>query len=216
MYLRISRTSSKNRTLNHRKNHKNQLTLHLCGTVRSKQRRRSYCMPLRHWEMRMLWLRFRKRWTFNTFAVLQCLIWNISTVCLSFHFVRTSWYWLILAELTGININEGNFPWQEWHKRALAHELCLDGWSNKVSMCPGALGFQYNNLKRDHWVELHTLIMAGHLCVIKWSDGVSFLLTYWSCILIFVLQRNELSTWIQLNMVKSPLCMIDGASNFCR
>lgn len=71
-------------------------------------------------------------------------------------------------------MDDANFPWREWHKRALAHELCLDGWADKVSMCPGAPGFQYNDLKRDHWVELHTLIMAGRLRVIKWSDGGFF------------------------------------------
>lgn len=103
-------------------------------------------------------------------------------------------------------MDEANFPWWEWHKHAVAHELCLDGWSDKVSMHPGAPGFQYNDLKRDHWVDLHTLIIAGHLCVIKWSDSVFFCLG--SCILIFMLQRNELSTSIQLNMVKLPLCVI--------
>jgi hypothetical protein len=73
-------------------------------------------------------------------------------------------------------MDDANFPWRDWHKRAIAHQLCLDGWSDKVSMCPGAPGFHYNDLKRDHWVDLYTLIMAGSFHVVKWSDDVFFCL----------------------------------------
>jgi hypothetical protein len=68
-------------------------------------------------------------------------------------------------------MDEANFPWAEFHRRAVAYQIRIEGWSDQVAICPGSLGFQYNNLKRNDWAALYDLAVAGRLRVEKWSAG---------------------------------------------
>jgi hypothetical protein len=69
-------------------------------------------------------------------------------------------------------MDEANFPWSEFYRRAVGLQIRIVGWSNQVAICPGGLGFQYNNLKRVDWEALYELAIAGRLRVDKWSDGM--------------------------------------------
>jgi NADPH-dependent 2,4-dienoyl-CoA reductase/sulfur reductase-like enzyme len=70
-------------------------------------------------------------------------------------------------------MDEGNFPWAEFYKRAIVLQIRIVGWSNNVAICPGGLGFQYNSLKRSDWLALYELATEGQLRVVKWSEGIS-------------------------------------------
>jgi hypothetical protein len=84
--------------------------------------------------------------------------------------LTVSWVWLIVARVTGINLEEGNFPWADWDKRAITLKICLVGWSAAVPACPGSTGFKYNKLKRGDWAVLNKLT-DGRLRVEPWSEG---------------------------------------------
>ena len=67
-------------------------------------------------------------------------------------------------------MEEGNFPWADWDKRAISLKICLVGWSAAVPACPGSIGFKYNKLKRGDWAVLNKLT-DGRLRVEPWSEG---------------------------------------------
>lgn len=68
-------------------------------------------------------------------------------------------------------MDKANFPWADFYKRSINHEIRIEGWSDRVAICPGGLGFLYNSLKRSDWEALYDLAKAGRLRVVKWSDG---------------------------------------------
>jgi hypothetical protein len=68
-------------------------------------------------------------------------------------------------------MDEANFPWAEFHRRAVSYQIRIVGWADRVAICPGSLGFQYSSLKTNDWAALHDLALAGRLQVEKWSDG---------------------------------------------
>jgi len=74
-------------------------------------------------------------------------------------------------------MDEGNFPWAEFGRRAITLQIRIEGWSNLVPVYPGGFGFKYNSLKRGDWSALHELVVDGKLRVVNWSEGV-FEFTY--------------------------------------
>ncbi len=108
-------------------------------------------------------------------------------------------------------MDEANFPWAEFYRRAVSHEIRIEGWSDRVAACPGGLAFQYSRLKTSDWVALYDLAKTGHLRVVKWSD--SEFLDGFTCrgsILNLPFQRRKALTRIPSNMVKSPWYWIGG------
>jgi hypothetical protein len=74
-------------------------------------------------------------------------------------------------------MDEANFPWAEFHRRAINYQIRIEGWSDWVAICPGGVGFQYTELKRKDWAALYDLAIAGQLRVVSWSHGTcSFML----------------------------------------
>jgi len=71
-------------------------------------------------------------------------------------------------------MDEANFPWAEFLKRAITYTIRIIGWPEHVSSCPGSLGFRYNALKKDDWELIWQLINEGVLQVVPWTDGMFF------------------------------------------
>ena len=68
-------------------------------------------------------------------------------------------------------MDEANFPWAEFYRRAITFQIRIEGWSDQMAICPGGFGFQYNSLKHIDWLALYELATSGHLRVVKWSEG---------------------------------------------
>lgn len=79
---------------------------------------------------------------------------------------------------TGLKMDEANFPWAEFYRRAITYEIRIEGWSDWVTFCPGGLGFRYTDLKRSDWLALYDLAKAGSLRVVRWTDGVFLFALY--------------------------------------
>ena len=68
-------------------------------------------------------------------------------------------------------MDEAYFPWKEFYKRAVDFEIRIEGWSNRVAMCPGGVGFRYNSLRLNDWAALYELAIAGRLRIVSWTEG---------------------------------------------
>lgn len=71
-------------------------------------------------------------------------------------------------------MDDANFPWADFDKKAILLQIRLRGWSTLVSMYPGSVGFRYTLLKRVDWLSLHELSEGGFLTIEPWSEGKFF------------------------------------------